>query len=99
VVISKKIAKPLLKAYQVGFDQNVFRLQPLVDIIRSVIPQFSFGYHGGTAIPLNEIVVRLKEAADTVYQTDKYQSRGEFGELILHLREEFKGGHLRWGCV
>jgi len=85
LVISEKIAKPLLKAYHVGFDQNVFRLQSLVDIIRSVIPEFSLGYHSGITIPLNEIVVRLKEAADTVYQTDKYQSRGEFGELILHL--------------
>lgn len=85
LVISENIGKPLLKAYHVGFDRNAFRLQPLVDIIRSVIPEFSLGYHNGTAIPLTEIILRLKEAADTVYQTDKCQSRGEFGELILHL--------------
>jgi hypothetical protein len=34
---------------------------------------------------LTEIVERLKEAAQTVYTTEKYQKRGEFGELILHL--------------
>ena len=85
LVIEEKISQPLLKAYHIGFDNNEFRLQPLVDIIRKVIPEFSLGYHCGTNIPLTEIVERLKEAAETVYMTDKYKTRGEFGELILHL--------------
>lgn len=34
---------------------------------------------------LPDIVDRLKEAASTVYDTDKFKKRGEFGELILHL--------------
>lgn len=85
LVIEERIATPELRAYYIGFDQQKFRLAPLVDVIRSVIPEFSLGYHSGKEVPLNEIVNRLKEAADTVYQTDKYQKRGEFGELILHL--------------
>jgi len=85
LVIDEKISDPLLKAYHVGFDQGEFRLQPLVDVIRKVIPEFSLGYHCGTNIPLTEIVERLKEAAETVYMTEKYKTRGEFGELILHL--------------
>lgn len=85
LVIDEKINEPLLKAYHVGFDKGEFRLQPLVDVIRRVIPEFSLGYHCGVNIPLTEIVERLKEAAETVYMTDKYKTRGEFGELILHL--------------
>ncbi len=85
LIIEEKICSPTFKAYYIGFDQKKFRLQPLVDIIRSVIPEFSLGYHVGSNIPLNEIVDRLKEAAETVYLTEKYQTRGEFGELILHL--------------
>ncbi|WP_111309863.1 HamA C-terminal domain-containing protein [Confluentibacter sediminis] len=85
LVINEHISDIGVKAYHVGFDRNQFRLQPLVDIIRNVIPEFSLGYHCGDNIPLTEIVERLKEAADTVYLTEKYQTRGEFGELILHL--------------
>ena len=57
----------------------------MLDIIRNVIPEFSLVISCGTNIPLTEIVERLKEAAETVYLTEKYQTRGEFGELILHL--------------
>jgi len=84
LIIEERISEATLKAYHVGFDQNKFRLQPLVDVIRNVIPEFALGYHCGK-ISQTEIIERLKEAAETVYLTDKYQSRGEFGELILHL--------------
>lgn len=85
LVIQEQIADPFLKAYHVGFDQGQFRLVPLVDIIRNVIPEFSLGYHCGESIPLTSMIEKLKEAAETVYLTDKYKTRGEFGELILHL--------------
>jgi len=84
-VIHEQICQPALRGYHVGFDQKEFRLKPLVDVIRSVIPEFAFGYHEGNTVPMTDIVDRLKEAAATVYDTDKYQKRGEFGELILHL--------------
>jgi hypothetical protein len=85
LVIDEKISDRYLRAYYIGFDEKKFRLQPLVDVIRRVIPEFSLGYHCGENIPLNDIVDRLKDAAEAVYLTDKYQKRGEFGELILHL--------------
>jgi len=85
LVITEQISDPFLKAYHVGFDQQKFRLTPLVDVIRNVIPEFSLGYHCGTMIGLTSMVEKLKEAAEIVYMTDKYQKRGEFGELILHL--------------
>lgn len=85
LVIEERINEATFRAYHVGFDENKFRLQPLVDIIRNVIPEFALGYHDGVQIPLTDLVERLKEAAETVYLTDKYQNRGEFGELILHL--------------
>ena len=85
LVLDERISNSTLRAYHVGFDQNKFRLEPLVDVIRGVIPEYALGYHQGNNIPLTEIVNRLQEAANTVYTTDKYKSRGEFGELILHL--------------
>jgi len=85
LVLDERISDSTLRAYHVGFDQNKFRLLPLVEIIRSVIPEYALGYHQGNNIPLTEIVDRLQDAAKTVYTTDKYKRRGEFGELILHL--------------
>ena len=85
LVLEEKISDSSLRAYHVGFDQSQFRLDPLVDVIRRVIPEFSLGYHDGRSIPLTMMVEKLKEAAETVFLTDKYKLRGEFGELILHL--------------
>jgi len=85
LIIEERVSSPTLKGYYIGFDQQKFRLIPLADVIRNVIPEFSFGLHEGTHFSLTEMVERLKEAAEMVYQTDKYQTRGEFGELILHL--------------
>jgi HamA len=85
LVLEEKIGEATLRAYNVGFDQNKFRLQPLVDVIAEVIPEFALGYHGGVLIPLNELRRRLKDASLRVFTTDDYKNRGEFGELILHL--------------
>lgn len=85
LVLDEKICEANLRAYHVGFDQSKFRLNELVDVIRKVIPEFSLGYYEGRSIPQNEVVEKLREAAAKVYLTDKYQRRGEFGELILHL--------------
>lgn len=85
LVLDERISNSDFRAYHVGFDQNKFRLLPLVETIRSVIPEYALGYHQGNNIALTEIVDRLQDAAKTVYTTDKYKRRGEFGELILHL--------------
>ncbi len=85
LVLEERISDATLRAFNVGFDQNKFRLQPLVDVIAEVIPEFALGYHAGAAIPLSEVRRRLKDAALRVYTTDDYKNRGEFGELILHL--------------
>ncbi|QEE51169.1 DUF1837 domain-containing protein [Flavobacterium alkalisoli] len=85
LVLNEHIKESNLRVYHVGFEANKFRLTPLVEVIRKVIPEFAFGYHAGMSIPYTEVIERIVEAANTVYLTDKYQKRGEFGELILHL--------------
>jgi hypothetical protein len=85
LVLEERIAEATLRAYHVGFDQGHFRTRELADVIRRVIPEFALGYYSGAMVPLTEIVDRVQEAAQTLYTTDAYQKRGEFGELILHL--------------
>ncbi len=84
-VIEEKISESTFRAYHVGFDQNKFRLQPLVDIILDSLVEFAFGYWEANKISYPEMRAKLKEAAETIYTTPKYQKRGEFGELILHV--------------
>jgi len=84
-VIEEKISEATLRAYHVGFDQNKFRLQPLLDIIMDVIPEFALGYYEAEKITHTDFVNRLREAAKTIYTTEKYQNRGDFGEIVLHL--------------
>ncbi len=84
-VLEERILGASLKAYHVGFENNKFRLEPLVDVIRSVIPEFAFGFHEGEQLSLAESIEKVRLAAHTIYCTDKYKKRGEFGELILHL--------------
>jgi hypothetical protein len=84
-VLEELISDSTLRAYHVGFELNKFRLKPLVDIICRVIPEFSFGYHEGVSVPHIEMFEKFQEAAEIIYQTDKFKKRGEFGELILHL--------------
>src|SRR3989338_1089591 len=85
LVIEEKISEADFKAYSVGYEQNQFRFKPLVDLICEVIPEFALGYHEGKTTPNTQIVSRLREAARTIYGTDKFENRGEVGELILHL--------------
>lgn len=85
LVLSEHISEADFRVYHVGFEANKFRLTPLIEVIRKVIPEFAFGYHDGMKISFTEMVERIVEAANTVYLTDKYKKRGEFGELILHL--------------
>lgn len=84
-VIEEKISEATFRAYHIGFDQNKFRLQPLLDIIMDVIPEFALGYYEAKTILHTSITNKLREAAKTIYTTDKYEKRGEFGEIVLHL--------------
>jgi hypothetical protein len=76
-----------------GFESGQWRSTPFVDEVFGWLPSFVLPWseqqhHLGseTAIEL------LRSAARRVYDSDKYKSRGEFGELILHgvLLQEYK---------
>lgn len=53
------------------------------------LPEFCLSHSERNSIRDTNAVSQLRKAAQTVYDTDKYDRRGEFGELILHalLRE------------
>lgn len=83
--------KPGLTGACAGYEAKAFRNEDLANYLFEWLPDFSMKYseleefNSGTAMRL------MRRAAKTVYTTDKYGKRGEFGELLLHalLREVF----------
>ena len=84
-------SRPGLTGASAGYELGKFRNDELASYLFDWLPEFALKYseledfNSGTAMRL------VKHAAKTVYTTDKYQKRGEFGELLLHalLREVF----------
>lgn len=83
-VIEERISDANLRVFDAGFDRNIYRIKPLAEVIIRVLPEFALGYKNSGTLD-SEIIDRLRDAAEILYKTDKYKSRGEFGELILHL--------------
>ena len=82
---------PGLTAGSAGYEKRQWRNEALAEYLFEWLPEFALQY--SDLEELNSTTARklLKKAATTVYTTDKYQKRGEFGELLLHaiLREAF----------
>jgi hypothetical protein len=91
LVIHDVASRPGLTGASAGYELGRFRNQQLADYLFEWLPEFALKYseleefNSGTGMRL------VRRAAQTVYTTDKYKRRGEFGELLLHalLREVF----------
>lgn len=68
-----------------GYEQKSWRAQQFVDdMFMRHLPSFALSYTQFQAINGDTAGQALKRAAHSVYATNKYEKRGEFGELILH---------------
>jgi len=91
LVIHDAGSRPGITGASAGYELGKFRNDELANYLFDWLPEFALKYseleefNSGTGMRL------VKQAAKTVYTTDKYQKRGEFGELLLHvlLREVF----------
>jgi hypothetical protein len=76
---------PTLTALCAGYEGGEWRAKALADHMMEWLPEFAlnyterqnFGHHTGVRL--------LREAAQRVYTTKKFENRGEFGELLLHI--------------
>jgi len=81
-VITQHISKADLKTYFVGFDINdknerYYRLENLVDLLQTVIPEFAFGHHAGKMIDITKITDVLREAAKSIYKIKEFEKAKE----------------------
>jgi hypothetical protein len=67
-----------------NYEGGRWRATELADFLFDYLPEFALeyaeleGFHAGTGRR------QLRRAARTMYASDKFQRRGEFGELLLH---------------
>lgn len=80
---------PVLLGACAGYENGQWRTERFSRYLMEWLPEFCLTHSERKSISETNAVSQLRKAAQTVYDTDKYDRRGEFGELILHalLRE------------
>lgn len=68
-----------------GFERGAWRNDQLADHVMEWLPEFALNHSELSEIGHQNAVRITKKAAKIVYQTEKYGTRGEFGELFLHI--------------
>lgn len=68
-----------------GFERGEWRNDQLADHVMEWLPEFALNYSELNEIGHQNALKMIKKAAKIVYQTEKYGSRGEFGEILLHI--------------
>lgn len=85
-------AEPWLVAMCAGYEQGHWRDEQLAEHVMEWLPEFALKYSEWKSLGPHNAVRLIKKAAKAIYNTEKYKSRGEFGELLLHIviRHVFK---------
>ena len=76
---------PGLTGASVGYEQTIWRREQFADHILEWLPEFALSPKESASLRTNNAVTLIRKAARSIYATDKYRRRGEFGELILHI--------------
>jgi hypothetical protein len=76
--------EPTLTALCAGYENGDWRCDALAHHLFEWLPEFALTWRERQEFSDATSVALLRRAAAVVYATDKYERRGEFGELILH---------------
>jgi hypothetical protein len=91
VVVEDLDLTPALTSLCAGYERGEWRAAQLAEHLFEWLPEFALSYSERQGFQDTTAVRLLKRAAQVVYASDKYQRRGEFGELLLHavVRQHF----------
>ena len=80
-----------LLGLNVGYECSAWRYEAFASFLFEWLVEFTTSFSDLRKLTHGNLVRMVSRAANTVYNTDKYRKRGEFGELLLHaiLRELF----------
>jgi HamA len=82
---------PGLAGVCAGFEASEWRYDQLAEHITEWLPEFALNEREFNALSGVNARRALRAAAETIYNSSKYASRGEVGEILLHaiIRQEF----------
>lgn len=92
VKIHKLDITPPISSLCAGYECGKWRSSQLAEHTMEWLPEFCLTASELKSLKPGNAFSMIKKAARMVYQTEKYKSRGEFGELFLHmiLRQIYK---------
>jgi hypothetical protein len=76
---------PNLYAYSVGYENKKWRTEQLASHVMEWLPEFSLKYSEIKNLRSENAVRLIRQAARNIYESENYKSRGEFGEILLHI--------------
>lgn len=85
VRVHKTDLDPNVLAMCAGYESGEWRESQFANHVMQWLPEFALNYQEVRSMSAHNAVALLQKAARSIYQTSKYEGRGEFGELILHI--------------
>lgn len=76
---------PGITGFCVGYELGHWRTEQFSDHVLDWLPEFALSWSEAASLHAGNARQLLRRAAQFVYSTDKYNTRGEFGELFLHI--------------
>lgn len=73
------------RALCAGFERQQWRSDQLADHVLEWLPEFALKHSELEELGHSNAMRLIRRAAKTVYQSEKYEKRGEFGEIMLHI--------------
>lgn len=73
------------RALCAGFERQRWRSDQLADHVLEWLPEFALKHSELEQLGHSNAMKLIRRAAKTVYQSEKYEKRGEFGEILLHI--------------
>ena len=92
IIIHKDDTFPDLHGVCAGFESRQWRKEQLVDYLFEYLPEFALTYSEVENLTGENVVAKMRQVVMSIYQSEKFKNRGEFGELLLHaiIRETYK---------
>lgn len=84
IIIHKDDTFPCLHGVCAGFESHQWRKAQLVDYLFEYLPEFALTYSEFDNLTGENVVAKMRQVTASIYQSDKFKNRGEFGELLLH---------------
>lgn len=84
IIIHKDDTFPDLHGLCAGFESRQWRKEQLVNYLFEYLPEFALTYSELGNLTSENMVAKMRQVAASIYQSEKFKNRGEFGELLLH---------------